>query len=437
MEPSIPDLIYVQSQNGQPLMPTRRHHKVWYWLRKGLARLVSREPFTIQLRFETTTYTQPVTVGVDTGSKVVGIAATTNGEVVVQSEVHLRDDIHANMTQRRQYRRSRRERTTRYRPKRFANRRRKAGWLPPSVRSKAEATINAVRFVACLVPVSRVNVEVGSFDTQKMQHPEVSGLQYQYGELHGYQIREYLLAKWKRHCVYCGATGTPLQIEHVVPVARGGSSRVSNLTLACDACNKRKGVQTAAEFGYPEVQAQAKQPLKDAAHVSSLKTSVVQELRAHFGATEVAETYGYATSYQRIQVLGLPKTHTNDAVAIACAVGEVVKPAETVHLMRCVPRGQYQRFNGPRSEHKCWSARKVRGFKLYELVNVKGAAGYIAGRREKGAFVIKEVISGKKLAEITPRKLQRVARPTGGWIMTRRPGPESSRKEGGASSPSR
>ena len=173
MEQSI---VYVLGASGKPLMPTRRRNKVWYWLRRGLAKVVSREPFTIQLRFETTDYTQPVTVGVDTGSKTVGMAATTNGAVVYQAEVHLRTDITGKLAQRRQYRRTRRFRNTRYRAARFANRRRPAGWVPPSLRSKAEATVKAVQFVARVLPVSQVNVEVGSFDTQKLQHPDISGL---------------------------------------------------------------------------------------------------------------------------------------------------------------------------------------------------------------------------------------------------------------------
>ncbi|MDQ2716179.1 MAG: RNA-guided endonuclease IscB [Chloroflexota bacterium] len=416
--------MYVLAQSGQPLMTTRRHNKVWYWLRKGLARVVRREPFTVQLCFETCTYTQPVTVGVDTGSKTVGIAAMTNGEVVVQAEVHLRDDITKKMTQRRQYRRTRRSRKTRYRAARWANRRRKAGWLPPSLRSKADATVKAVRFVASLLPITKVNVEIGSFDTQKMQNPKVAGVTYQQGELQGYQVREYLLTKWKRQCAYCGATGIPLQVEHLVPVARGGSHRVSNFTLACEPCNQRKGTHTASEFGFAEIQAQARVSLKDAAHVSSIKTSVVQELRGIFGAAQVAVTYGYETKYKRIQVLALPKSHTNDAVAIACEIGERVKPSESISQIRCLPRGQYQRFNGPRSEHTCWSPRKVHGFKLYELVKAKGKIGYIAGRREKGAFVIKDLMSGKKLLEVVPRKVERVARPTHGWMITQQPGLE-------------
>jgi len=415
-------------------MPTtpRRARK---WLKGERARIVRTEPFTIRLRFETAEHVQPVTVGVDTGSHVVGVAALTNGEGAFQAEMHLRDDIAAKMSQRRQYRRTRRSRKTRYRPARFANRRRPKGWLPPSVRSKCEATIKAVCLVASLLPVRRVHVEIASFDTQRMQHPEITGLEYQQGELCGYALREYLLEKWQRMCAYCGKKAVPLQIEHIVPRSRGGSDRASNLTLACEACNVRKGTKTAEEFGYLEIQAQARVPLRDAALVSSLKTAVVQQLQALFGNERVHTTCGYETKYQRIQVLDLPKSHANDAVAIACKRGEVVKPLESVYQMRCVARGQYQRFNGSQSEHKCWAPRKVRGFKLYELVRVKGEIGYIAGRREKGAFVIKDVTSGKKLAEVTPRKLERRARPTGGWMVVQKLLPDGMRKEDGASSP--
>ncbi len=285
MEQSI---IYVQNSEGQPLMPTRRQKKVWYWLRTRQARLISREPFTIRLRFQTPSYTQAVSVGVDTGSKGVGIAAITNAAVVVQAEVHLRDDISEKMTQRRHYRHTRRSRKTRYRVPRWANRRRKAGWLPPSLRAKADATVKAVRFVASLVPVKQVNVEIGSFDTQKMQHPEIMGVSYQQGELQGYLLREYVLAKWQRRCAYCQATAIPLQLEHILPKARGGSDRISNLTLACEPCNRKKGTQTAAEFGFPAIQAQARVPLKDAAHVSSIKTAVVETSESSLGRSRYA-----------------------------------------------------------------------------------------------------------------------------------------------------
>lgn len=429
MEQSI---IYVLAPSGKPLMPTRRRNKVWYWLRRGLATVVSREPFTIQLRFETAEYTQPVTLGVDTGSKTVGVAATTNGAVVYQAEVHLRTDISDKLAQRSQYRRSRRSRMTRYRAARFANRRRPAGCLPPSLRSKAEATVKAVQFAARILPVCQVKVEVGSFDTQKMQHPQISGLDYQQGELQGYLLREYLLEKWQHHCAYCGAQEVPLEVEHIVPRSRGGSNRVSNLTLACRPCNVRKGKQTAAEFGYPAIQAQARLPLRDAAHVSALKTAVVQRLQEIFGTDRVAVSYGYETKYQRIQVLGLPKSHTNDAVAIACAAGEVVEPCTVAHQLRCVPRGNYQLFNGKHSEHRVWAPRKVKGWKLYERVAAKGQVGYIGGRRLKGSFVLKDLRTGKTILEVAPSKLQRIARCTHGWIAATM---EIEEQEGGTSSP--
>ncbi len=217
--------VFVQSQEGKPLMPTTPR-RARIWLKEKRARVVRPEPFTIQLRFATNEYVQPATVGVDTGSKVVGLAAITNGAVVLQAEMQLRDDIGEKMRQRRQYRRTRRARKTRYRSARFANRRRKAGWLPPAIRSKAEATVKAVRFIASLLPVGKVNVEVGSFDTQKMQDPEITGVSYQQGSLQGYELREYVLLKWKYQCAYCGAKGIPLQLEHIVPRSRGGSDRV-------------------------------------------------------------------------------------------------------------------------------------------------------------------------------------------------------------------
>ncbi len=425
--------VFVVSLTGKPLMPTTPR-RARIWLKTRRARIVNRDPFTIQLRFETTPYTQPVTVGVDTGSQSVGMAAVANGEVLYQAEMHLRTDISGKLIQRRRYRRTRRSRKTRYRAARWANRRRPSGWLPPSLRASAEATVNAVRFGALVLPVRQINVEIGSFDTQKMQNPEISGVSYQQGQLQGYLLREYLLTKWQRQCAYCQTSGVPLQVDHLIPKSRGGSDRASNLVMACDSCNKRKGTRTAEEFGYPEIQAQARVPLTAAAHVSAIKTTVVRHLAQQFGAEQVAVRYGYETKYQRIQVLKLPKSHANDAIAIACEIGEVVKPLAVVYQLRCVPRGHYQMYNGKHSEHKVWAPRKVKGWKLYELVEAKGQLGYIGGRRVKGAFVVKDVRRGEVLVEVTPRKLLRLARPVQGWIITRLPFPEITIKEGGASS---
>jgi len=150
-----------------------------------------------------------------------------------------------------------------------------------------------------------------------------------------------------------------------------------------------------------------------------MKTAVVQQLKDFFGSDQVRITYGYETKYKRFQMLNLPKSHANDAVAIACSFGEVVKPLAVVHQMRCLPRGHYQLYNGKRSEHRVWAARKVKGWKLYEEVSAKGRVGYIGGRRVKGAFVIKDLASGKTLVEVAPSKLKRLARPNHGWLIWR------------------
>ena len=250
------------------------------------------------------------------------------------------------------------------------------------------------RWVASLLLVRVINVEIASFDTQKLRDPEISGVAYQRGTLFGYQVREYLLAKWRHTCAYCGARNVAFQVEHLIPESRGGSDRVENLTLSCAPCNQRKGNRTAAEFGFPHIQAQARRPLQDAAHVSVLKTALLTSLKQYYGANVIQVCYSYQTKYQRIQVLSLPKSHAFDAVAIACAPGEKVEPLSVAFGIRCLARGSYQRFNGQRSEHKAWAPRKVRGFKLYELVEAKGQIGYIGGRREKGSSVLKDPQTG-------------------------------------------
>src|SRR6266851_1446982 len=111
-------------------------------------------------------------------------------------------------------------------------------------------------------------------------------------------------------------------------------------------------------------------------------------------------------------------------------------PCQCCTSFAVFPRGNYQIYNGRHSEHKVWAPRKVKGWKLYELVEAKGQIGYIGGRRLTGAFVVKDVRSGKVLAEVTPRKLVRLARCVQGWIITRFPCSHIIGKEGGASSPS-
>ncbi|WP_238985450.1 RNA-guided endonuclease IscB [Nitrosococcus halophilus] len=154
------------------------------------------------------------------------------------------------------------------------NRTRPKGWLPPPLRSRVE---NVSTWFSCLLdraPITECHIETVRFDLQKIQNPEISGVEYQQGELQGYEVREYLLEKWGRKCAYCGKKDIPLEVEHSVPRFSGGSDRVSNLTLACTPCNQKKNNKTAAEFGYPQIQSKANQPLKDAAAVNATRYAI-------------------------------------------------------------------------------------------------------------------------------------------------------------------
>ncbi|QUL99439.1 MAG: HNH endonuclease [Candidatus Fermentithermobacillus carboniphilus] len=176
-------------------------------------------------------------------------------------------------------------------------------------------------------PVSAVSVELAKFDTQKLQNPEISGVEYQRGTFFGYEVREYLLEKWGRRCAYCGRSDVPLQVEHIVPKSRGGTDRVSNLTLACEGCNQAKGNMTAAEFGYPHIQAQAKEPLRGAAAVNATRWALFDRLKRLGLPIEVGT--GGQTKYNRCR-LDLPKTHWIDA---AC-VGESTPAGLRIGLKR-------------------------------------------------------------------------------------------------------
>ncbi len=212
---------------------------------------------------EGTGETQETQVKVDPGAKTSGIAVVASFKrglrCIWAAELsHRGYTIRDNLLKRRQLRRSRRSRKTRYRQPRFDNRTRPGGWLPPSLQSRVNNVTTWLNRLTRFCPVTHLTLESVRFDTQLMQNPDISGVEYQQGELQGYEVREYLLDKWDRKCTYCGAINVPLEVEHIVPKSRGGSNRVSNLTLACNDCNRDKGNKTAAEFGFPQVQPQVK-----------------------------------------------------------------------------------------------------------------------------------------------------------------------------------
>jgi 5-methylcytosine-specific restriction endonuclease McrA len=234
-------------------------------LKAGKAAISRRCPFVLILKTSRSDAgVEPLRVKIDPGATTSGIALLNDGsaEVVWAAEVsHRGQAIREALSRRRAVRHSRRQRTTRYRPKRFANRRRQAFWLAPSLLSRVLNLLTWVARLRSWCPVGTLSMELTTFDTAALQDPTLAGIQYQQGALAGYEIRAYLLEKWQRRCAYCHQSSRKLQVEHLIPKARGGSDRLSNLVLACEPCNQQKGNRTANECGFPHLMEQAKAPL--------------------------------------------------------------------------------------------------------------------------------------------------------------------------------
>lgn len=235
--------VLVLSKELKPVMPCHPA-RARQLLKSGRAKVYRRYPFTIVLQDREEFATQPVELKIDPGSRTTGIALVARfdwgNEVLWAANLEHRGHIIKDaLKKRRDRRRFRRYRKTRYRPKRLDNRRRPEGWIPPSLMSRVNNVKVWAERLCRYAPVSEIHVETAKFDTQKMQNPEISGIEYQQGTLQGYDVREYLLEKFNRTCVYCGAQNVRLEVEHLIPRSRGGSDRVTNLVIACQKCNDR------------------------------------------------------------------------------------------------------------------------------------------------------------------------------------------------------
>ena len=243
--------VFVLDKSRQTLNPVHPG-RARILLSTGKAAVYRMYPFTIILKTEIRhPDIQPLRMKLDPGSKKTGMAIVNDrsGEVVWAAELaHRGYVIKESLESRRAHRRGRRARHTRYRQPRFHNRRRAKGWLPPSLRSRIGNITTWSERLMRFAPITTCSLELVKFDTQLMQHPHICGVEYQQGTLAGYEVREYLLEKWNRTCAYCGKRDVPLQIEHIQPRAKGGTDRISNLALACESCNIKKGTQSLEQF---------------------------------------------------------------------------------------------------------------------------------------------------------------------------------------------
>lgn len=408
-------MVYVISKNGQPIMPTEDHRKVRLLLQSGKARVVRRTPFTIQLLGASHCFTQDVTLGVDAGSRYVGLSATTEKKELLAAELRPRNDVVRLMSNRRELRRSRRNRATRYRAARFENRvhSKHMGWLAPSVEVKIWNHIQGIRLVKKFLPVTFIRVETAEFDLQRLKamedgKPLPVGTDYQLGEMYdAYNARQYVLHRDGYTCQYCGAHGTEkktvkLHVHHLESRKVGGNAP-DNLITLCEDCHK---AYHAGKIQLP-TRSRRRRSTRDAAFMGIMRKTLMQRLRAMFPNIEIRSTYGYITKYWR-EKKNIVKTHISDAFVIAKNF-DAKRLAKT---LRMVPKRQHNR-----QIHKCKinkdGTRKLNqtpkymfGYQLFDRVLCLGQEAFVFGRRSSGGFDIRKLDGTKVNANINYHKLQ-------------------------------
>lgn len=410
-------MVYVISKTRQPIMPTENHAKVRMLLKSGKAKVVKRTPFTIQLTGTSKTFTQEVTFGVDAGSKHVGLSASTAKKELFSAELRPRNDVVDLMSSRRALRRSRRNRTTRYRQARFNNRvhSKHKGWLAPSVEVKIWNHIQGIRFVAKLLPVKTIRVETAEFDLQRLKaleagEPVPVGTDYQLGEMYGqYNVRQYVLHRDGYTCQCCGAHGTdkkPVKLHvHHLETRKTGGDAPDNLITLCEDCHTGYHAGTVA---LPTTKRRRKST-RDAAFMGIMRKTLLERLRNMFPETNICSTYGYITKYWR-EKKNIAKTHTSDAFVIA----KNFNAKRLDKSLLIVPKRQHNR-----QIHKCkinkGGTRKLNqtpkfvfGYQLFDRVMCMGQEGFVFARRSSGAFDIRKLNGEKIRASISYKKLKRL-----------------------------
>ena len=378
-------LVFVLNRNGDPIMPCKPQ-KARKLLAGGKAKVVSRTPFIIKLNYGSTGYKQPLTCGMDTGSKTVGCAVIGLGKVIYQSQVALRQDVSKNMQRRAMFRRGRRSRKCRYRKARWANRAsmRKSGRLAPSLQSKLNSHLREIQFIDSILPITEWKIETASFDIHKITNPEVEGVGYQHGvQKEFYNVKAFVLARDNYQCQSgrkCKHSDK-LHVHHIVFRSKGGTNTPVNLITLCEKCHK--DVHD-GKF----VLATKKSKTKHATEIGILKSRLKSAL-------EFTETFGYETKFKREQCLKLPKEHYYDAVAICCEDGEVVEQNSVVYFKRHVAKGDYQLTKGIRSEKKI-PVGKLFGLKKHDFIQTQQGTGFVKGKRSSGYFAL-ETITGEKV----------------------------------------
>lgn len=408
-------MVYVISKNGKPIMPTENHAKVRLLLKHMKAKVIKRTPFTIMLLSTSKTYKQNITLGVDAGSKHVGISATTEKKELFSAELRPRNDVVKLLSTRRELRRSRRNRKTRYRKARFLNRvhSKHKGWLAPSVEVKILNHIQGINLVNKILPITKIIVETAEFDLQRLKttqegKPIPVGKDYQLGEQYNfYNTRQYILHRDGYRCTCCGAEstdkkGVKFHIHHLESRETGGNSP-SNLITLCETCHKLHHV---GKLEIPIKKRKIKS-MRDATFMEIMRKTLMERLRNMFPNIEIKETMGYITKYWR-ERKNIKKSHTSDAFVIA----KNLDAKRLYKSLLIVPKRQHNR-----QIHKCTinkggirklnqTPKYVFGYKLFDTVLCLGQEGFIFARRSSGYFDIRKLNGEKMHAGISYKKIK-------------------------------
>lgn len=361
-------------------MPTERHRKVRLWLRDKKAKIVSHEPFTIQLLFETGDKVQGLKFGMDPGFTYAGVSVISDKKEYFRAEITLRTDVSKLMTERKMYRRGRRQRNTRYRPSRFLNRKKTEGRrqdIPPSLTQKIEAHQKLEVLAKKILPIKEKIIEGNSFDISKMKNPDISGKAYQQGEQYGYEnTKAYVLARDKYTC-YFKIQGekdcvSMLHVHHIIFKSRGGSDAPSNLLTLCE---KHHDMLHADKISLG----------KQFEHKSYKEATAMNIVRSRlFKAIPDAQmTFGYVTKAKRME-LGLKKTHSNDAFVIAGGTNQ--QRASLIKMAFKRKNNRSLQLN--RKGFKPSIRKKRYPIQPKDLVRWEGKLYRVKGCQNKGTYVL-------------------------------------------------
>lgn len=390
--------VFVLDKNGVALMScTPKRARTLLDSRR--ARVHRLFPFVIRLtdRLVVDSVLQPLILKLDPGSVTTGLAVVKSGAQIMSIQflmelVHRGRTIKDSLHSRSALRRGRRGRNLRYRAPRFNNRTKEKGWLAPSLMHRVETTMAWVNRLCKWAPITEIAQELVRFDMQKMENAEISGVEYQQGTLVGYEVREYLLEKFGRQCIYCDIENVPLQVEHIEAKANSGSNRICNLGLACGKCNNKKAARTIQDFlkkdplRLARILKQTKSPLRGVAAVNSTRWKLFDSLKST--GLQVITGTGGQTKWNRSQ-FSIGKTHAHDAVCVGnLGLTEEIQQLGTPTIsVKCNGRGS-----------RCRTRVTAQGFPRAYLARSKTAFGF-----RTGDMVVANVTAGKKIGKYIGR----------------------------------